>query len=116
MTDRPGEEALAYHRLPMPGKLAVVATKPLATQRDLSLACSPSVATASERIVADRVNAAEMTPRANLMAVVTNGTAVLGLGAIAPLASKPLMAGAVPCVRRRVPEGEATGVERKACA
>ena len=93
MTDRFGEEALDYHRLPVPGKLAVVATKPLATQRDLSLAYSPGVAAACERIVADPLNAAEMTTRGNLVAVVTNGTAVLGLGAIGPLAAKPVMEG-----------------------
>ncbi len=93
MTDRLQEEALEYHRLPVAGKLAVVATKPLATQRDLSLAYSPGVAAACERIVDDPVSAAEMTSRANLVAVVTNGTAVLGLGAIGPLASKPVMEG-----------------------
>ena len=93
MSDRLQEEALEYHRYPVPGKLAVVATKPLATQRDLSLAYSPGVAAACELIVADPVSAAEMTSRANLVAVVTNGTAVLGLGAIGPLASKPVMEG-----------------------
>ncbi|MFO1072580.1 MAG: malic enzyme-like NAD(P)-binding protein [Geminicoccaceae bacterium] len=93
MSDRLLEEALDYHRLPVAGKLAVVATKPLATQRDLSLAYSPGVAAACELIVADPMNAAHMTSRANLVAVVTNGTAVLGLGAIGPLASKPVMEG-----------------------
>ena len=76
-----------------PGKLAVVATKPLATQRDLSLAYSPGVAAACELIAADPLTAAEVTARANLVAVVTNGTAVLGLGAIGALASKPVMEG-----------------------
>jgi malate dehydrogenase (oxaloacetate-decarboxylating)(NADP+) len=85
--------ALEYHRLPKPGKLAVVATKPLANQRDLALAYSPGVAAACEAIVADPAAAAEMTSRANLVAVVTNGTAVLGLGAIGPLAAKPVMEG-----------------------
>jgi malate dehydrogenase (oxaloacetate-decarboxylating)(NADP+) len=85
--------ALDYHRSPVPGKLAVVATKPLANQRDLALAYSPGVAAASEAIVADPAEAARVTGRANLVAVVTNGTAVLGLGSIGPLAAKPVMEG-----------------------
>src|SRR4051812_38930935 len=85
--------ALEYHRLPKPGKLAITATKPLANQRDLALAYSPGVAAACEAIVADPQCAAEYTSRANLVAVVTNGTAVLGLGAIGPLAAKPVMEG-----------------------
>jgi malate dehydrogenase (oxaloacetate-decarboxylating)(NADP+) len=85
--------ALEYHRYPRPGKLAIVATKTLANQRDLALAYSPGVAAACEAIVADPRAAAEMTSRANLVAVVTNGTAVLGLGAIGPLAAKPVMEG-----------------------
>ncbi len=85
--------ALIYHRLPRPGKLEVVATKPLGNQRDLALAYSPGVAAACEAIVADPGQAAELTARANLVAVVTNGSAVLGLGAIGPLASKPVMEG-----------------------
>ncbi len=85
--------ALEYHRRPKPGKLAIMATKPLANQRDLALAYSPGVAAACEAIVADPAAAAEMTSRANLVAVVTNGTAVLGLGAIGPLAAKPVMEG-----------------------
>jgi malate dehydrogenase (oxaloacetate-decarboxylating)(NADP+) len=87
------DSALEYHRLPKPGKLAVVATKPLANQRDLALAYSPGVAAACEAIVADPAEAATVTGRANLVAVVTNGTAVLGLGAIGPLAAKPVMEG-----------------------
>jgi len=87
------DSALEYHRLPRPGKLAVVATKPLANQRDLALAYSPGVAAACEAIVADPAEAATVTGRANLVAVVTNGTAVLGLGAIGPLAAKPVMEG-----------------------
>jgi malate dehydrogenase (oxaloacetate-decarboxylating)(NADP+) len=87
------DSALEYHRLPRPGKLAVVATKPLANQRDLALAYSPGVAAACEAIVADPADAATVTGRANLVAVVTNGTAVLGLGAIGPLAAKPVMEG-----------------------
>jgi len=85
--------ALEYHRQPRPGKLAIVATKPLANQRDLALAYSPGVAAACEAIVADPGAAAEVTSRGNLVAVVTNGTAVLGLGAIGPLAAKPVMEG-----------------------
>ena len=87
------DSALEYHRLPRPGKLAVVATKPLANQRDLALAYSPGVAAACEVIVADPAEAATVTGRANLVAVITNGTAVLGLGAIGPLAAKPVMEG-----------------------
>jgi malate dehydrogenase (oxaloacetate-decarboxylating)(NADP+) len=85
--------ALEYHRTPVPGKLAIVATKPLANQRDLALAYSPGVAFACEAIVADPAEAARVTGRANLVAVVTNGTAVLGLGPIGPLAAKPVMEG-----------------------
>ncbi|MBL8832379.1 MAG: NADP-dependent malic enzyme [Rhodospirillales bacterium] len=87
------DSALEYHRLPTPGKLAIVATKPLANQRDLALAYSPGVAAACEAIVADPAEAATVTSRANLVAVITNGTAVLGLGAIGALASKPVMEG-----------------------
>ena len=93
MADRLSEEALDYHRQAPAGKLAVVATKPLATQRDLSLAYSPGVAAACELIVADPVEAAHVTARANLVGVVTNGTAVLGLGNIGALAGKPVMEG-----------------------
>jgi malate dehydrogenase (oxaloacetate-decarboxylating)(NADP+) len=85
--------ALEYHRQPVPGKLAITATKPLANQRDLALAYSPGVAAACEAIVADPAEAATVTARANLVAVITNGTAVLGLGAIGPLAAKPVMEG-----------------------
>lgn len=85
--------ALAYHRLPRPGKLEIQATKPLGNQRDLALAYSPGVAAACEAIAADPQEAASLTSRANLVAVVSNGTAVLGLGNIGPLASKPVMEG-----------------------
>ncbi len=91
--DKLREAALEYHRLPTPGKLAIVATKPLANQHDLALAYSPGVAAACEAIVADPAEAATVTSRANLVAVITNGTAVLGLGAIGALASKPVMEG-----------------------
>ncbi len=85
--------ALAYHRQCPPGKIKVVPTKALVTQRDLALAYSPGVAAACEAIVEDPREAATVTARANLVAVVTNGTAVLGLGAIGPLAAKPVMEG-----------------------
>ena len=85
--------ALAYHRLPKPGKLEIQAIKPLANQHDLALAYTPGVAAACEAIAADPAQAAALTIRSNLVAVVTNGTAVLGLGNIGPLASKPVMEG-----------------------
>ena len=87
------EAALAYHRHPKPGKLEVTATKPLGTQHDLSLAYSPGVASACMAIAEDPAEAATLTSRANLVGVVSNGTAVLGLGSIGPLASKPVMEG-----------------------
>ncbi|MFN3483418.1 MAG: malic enzyme-like NAD(P)-binding protein, partial [Rhabdaerophilum calidifontis] len=85
--------ALVYHRQPKPGKLEVVATKPLGNQRDLALAYSPGVAAACEAIVDNPAEAAELTARQNLVAVISNGTAVLGLGDIGPLAAKPVMEG-----------------------
>ena len=85
--------ALDYHRLPRPGKLTVEPTKRMATQRDLALAYSPGVAAACEEIAADPDKARDYTARGNLVAVITNGTAVLGLGNIGPLASKPVMEG-----------------------
>jgi malate dehydrogenase (oxaloacetate-decarboxylating)(NADP+) len=85
--------ALVYHRLPRPGKLEIQATKPLGNQRDLALAYSPGVAAACEAIKADPAEAAELTARQNLVAVISNGTAVLGLGDIGPLAAKPVMEG-----------------------
>jgi len=93
MAENLRDAALIYHRLPKPGKLEVTATKPLANQRDLALAYSPGVAAACDAIVADPAEASQLTARANLLAVVTNGTAVLGLGAIGPLAAKPVMEG-----------------------
>jgi len=93
MADTLHDAALAYHREPKPGKLEITATTPLANQRDLALAYSPGVAAACEAIAEDPENAAQYTIRANLVAVITNGTAVLGLGAIGPLASKPVMEG-----------------------
>jgi malate dehydrogenase (oxaloacetate-decarboxylating)(NADP+) len=85
--------ALDYHRFPQPGKLSVEPTKRMATARDLSLAYSPGVAAACEAIVEDPEAARDLTSRGNLVAVITNGTAVLGLGAIGPLAGKPVMEG-----------------------
>ncbi len=85
--------ALEYHEFPTPGKVAIAATKQLVNQRDLALAYSPGVAAACEEIVADPANAFRYTSRGNLVAVVTNGTAVLGLGDIGPLAAKPVMEG-----------------------
>ncbi|HWU12546.1 MAG TPA: phosphate acyltransferase, partial [Caulobacter sp.] len=85
--------ALDYHRLPRPGKLAIEATKRMATQRDLGLAYSPGVAAPCEAIAADPDTARDYTARGNLVAVISNGTAVLGLGNIGPLASKPVMEG-----------------------
>src|SRR5215469_6989851 len=93
MADDLRQAALEYHRLPTPGKIAITATKPLANQHDLALAYSPGVAFACEAIVADPGAASELTARGNLVAVITNGTAVLGLGAIGPLAAKPVMEG-----------------------
>ncbi len=87
------ENAHFYHRYPRPGKLEIQATKPLGNQRDLALAYSPGVAAPCLSIQKDPDSAADYTARANLVAVVTNGTAVLGLGAIGPLASKPVMEG-----------------------
>ncbi|ALT78585.1 MULTISPECIES: NADP-dependent malic enzyme [unclassified Roseateles] len=87
------QAALEYHEFPTPGKIAIAATKQLVNQRDLALAYSPGVAFACEEIVADPANAFRYTSRGNLVAVVTNGTAVLGLGNIGPLASKPVMEG-----------------------
>ena len=87
------QAALDYHREPRPGKIKVAPTKPMVTQRDLALAYSPGVAYACEAIVADPQQASELTARANLVGVVTNGTAVLGLGNIGPLAGKPVMEG-----------------------
>ncbi|MEO8809645.1 MAG: NADP-dependent malic enzyme [Rhodanobacter sp.] len=87
------QAALDYHRHPRPGKIKVTPTTSLLTQRDLSLAYSPGVAAACDAIVEDPTSAAEYTARANLVAVISNGTAVLGLGNIGPLAAKPVMEG-----------------------
>ena len=93
MDERIRAAALEYHRSPRPGKIAVTPTKALTNQADLSLAYSPGVAAACDEIVRDPATAALYTSRANLVAVITNGTAVLGLGNIGPLAGKPVMEG-----------------------
>ncbi|HTE41613.1 MAG TPA: NADP-dependent malic enzyme [Steroidobacteraceae bacterium] len=91
--DRLDQAALEYHELPTPGKISIAPTKQIVNQRDLALAYSPGVAAASEAIAADPDAALRYTSRGNLVGVITNGTAVLGLGAIGPLAAKPVMEG-----------------------
>jgi len=93
MADDLRDAALAYHRDPVPGKIEVTPTKPLGNQRDLALAYSPGVAAACQAIEADPQEAASLTARGNLVAVISNGSAVLGLGRIGPLAAKPVMEG-----------------------
>lgn len=93
MSDKLRDAALDYHRAAPAGKLAIVATKPLGNQNDLALAYSPGVAAACQAIVDNPAEASRVTARGNLVAVITNGTAVLGLGAIGPLAAKPVMEG-----------------------
>ncbi len=87
------EEALSFHRYPTPGKIAITATKPMATQRDLSLAYSPGVAVPVLKIAEDPESAYDYTAKGNLVAVISNGTAILGLGNLGALASKPVMEG-----------------------
>ncbi len=94
------EEALAFHQLPTPGKIAVVATKPMATARDLSLAYSPGVAVPVKAIAADADLAYEYTSKGNMVAVISNGTAILGLGDLGALASKPVMEGKAVLFKR----------------
>jgi malate dehydrogenase (oxaloacetate-decarboxylating)(NADP+) len=93
MADQFEAQVLEYHRQPHPGKIEITPTKPLANQRDLAIAYSPGVAIPCQKIVADPGAAAAYTARSNLVAVITNGTAVLGLGNIGPLAAKPVMEG-----------------------
>jgi len=93
MDEQLRKAALEYHRSPVAGKIAVSATKGLIQQRDLALAYTPGVAAVCEAIAADPAEARNLTARGNLVAVITNGTAVLGLGAIGPLAAKPVMEG-----------------------
>ena len=93
MEEQLKRDALEYHRLPSFGKISVTPTKSLVNQRDLALAYSPGVAYACLAIKAELAEAATLTSRANLVAVITNGTAVLGLGDIGALAGKPVMEG-----------------------
>ena len=93
MDDTLRKAALDYHRFPTPGKISIAPTKALINQRDLALAYTPGVAAACEAIAADPAEARNLTSRGNLVAVITNGTAVLGLGPIGPLAAKPVMEG-----------------------
>ena len=94
------DEALRYHREPHPGKIEVVPTKPFLTQSDLSLAYTPGVAAPCREIEADPDTSFEYTNRGNLIAVISNGTAVLGLGHIGPLAGKPVMEGKAVLFKR----------------
>src|SRR6058998_3208494 len=87
------QSSLEYHRAHPPGKISILPTKQLTNQRDLALAYTPGVAAACDEIVRDAAEARNLTARGNLIGVVTNGTAVLGLGAIGPLAAKPVMEG-----------------------
>lgn len=98
--DNKDQAALDYHQFPTPGKLQISATKPLATQHDLSLAYSPGVASACTAIHANPDKAADYTIRSNLVGVITNGSAVLGLGNIGPLAAKPVMEGKAVLFKR----------------
>ena len=93
MEDPLRKAALDYHRFPSPGKISIAPTKGLINQRDLALAYTPGVAAACDAIAADPAEARNLTSRGNLVAVITNGTAVLGLGPIGPLAAKPVMEG-----------------------
>ena len=93
MTDNLKDAALHYHRAPQAGKIRIQATKPLSNQGDLALAYSPGVAEPCKEIEKNPLTAADYTSRSNLVGVVTNGTAVLGLGNIGALASKPVMEG-----------------------
>ena len=93
MSEKLNEQALEYHRCPTPGKIKITPTKALTTAKDLALAYSPGVAAPSSEIAEDPLKAREYTARGNLVAVISNGTAVLGLGNIGPLASKPVMEG-----------------------
>src|ERR1700732_2456256 len=87
------QEALQFHSRGRPGKLEIMPTKPMATQRDLSLAYSPGVAVPVKAIAADPSTVFDYTVRGNMVAVITNGTAILGLGNLGPLAAKPVMEG-----------------------
>src|SRR6201992_2211576 len=94
------QEALLFHSRGRPGKLEIIATKPMATQRDLSLAYSPGVAVPVKSIAADPSTAFDYTTRGNMVAVISNGTAILGLGNLGALASKPVMEGKAVLFKR----------------
>src|ERR1700687_3488759 len=94
------QEALQFHSRGRPGKLEIVATKPMATQRDLSLAYSPGVAVPVKAIAADPSTAYDYTSKGNMVAVITNGTAILGLGNLGALAAKPVMEGKAVLFKR----------------
>ncbi len=103
LTDRPSfteEEALAFHAHPKPGKIAIAPTKPMASQRDLSLAYSPGVAVPVRAIAAQPETVYDYTAKGNVVAVITNGTAILGLGDLGALASKPVMEGKAVLFKR----------------
>ncbi|MGY9105929.1 MAG: NADP-dependent malic enzyme, partial [Alphaproteobacteria bacterium] len=103
MSDKPSftdEEALSFHAEPKPGKLEITPTKPMATQRDLSLAYSPGVAVPVLAIAKNPDAAFDYTGRGNMVAVITNGTAILGLGDLGPLAAKPVMEGKAVLFKR----------------
>src|SRR5687767_3836260 len=100
MQDDLKNSALEYHRLPTPGKIEITPTKPLTTQRDLSLAYSPGVAVPVLRIAANPALAYDYTARGNLVAVISNGTAILGLGDLGALAAKPVMEGKAVLFKR----------------
>ena len=94
------QEALDFHRLPLPGKISMAPIKPMATQRDLSLAYSPGVAVPVRAIAADPDRAYDYTSKGNLVAVITNGTAILGLGNLGHMAAKPVMEGKAVLFKR----------------
>src|SRR5436190_4483386 len=94
------EEALAFHRSHPPGKISITPTKPMATQRDLSLAYSPGVAVPVRAIAADPDRAYDYTSKGNMVAVISNGTAILGLGNLGALAAKPVMEGKAVLFKR----------------
>ena len=94
------QEALLFHSLGRPGKIEIIASKPMATQRDLSLAYSPGVAVPVRAIAEDPAKAYDYTAKGNLVAVISNGTAILGLGNLGALASKPVMEGKAVLFKR----------------
>src|SRR5205814_9029548 len=100
MSDKIGDDALEYHSSGRPGKIEVIPTKPTATQRDLSLAYTPGVAKPCLEIARDPGEVYKYTNKGNLVAVISNGTAVLGLGNIGPAAGKPVMEGKAVLFKR----------------